>query len=179
MNSDFSVGNKLVFGKYKGVDITWRILAQKGNKLLIISEKGLDTIPYNEEIKDITWEKCTLRKWLNTEFIDSAFSQEQQKYIIQSEVENSGIITLDKVFLLSIDEVNKYFKDDIDRQCIPADNLTLAVKSLGYKSCWWWLRSPGGVGHHASEVKSEGSINHFGRNVCRVSTVRPALWIDF
>ena len=49
-------------------DIDWRVLDIQGNKALLISEKVLETRRYNDEYKDITWEKCTLRGYLNGDF---------------------------------------------------------------------------------------------------------------
>ena len=36
--------------------------------------------PYNSKKNDITWEKCTLRKWLNNDFYNS-FSEEEKSFI--------------------------------------------------------------------------------------------------
>lgn len=46
-------------------DIEWLVLEKKDNKSLIISKYALDCQPYNERKENVTWETCTLRKWLN------------------------------------------------------------------------------------------------------------------
>ena len=98
---------------------------------------------------NVTWETCTLRKWLNSDFINTAFTKEQQKYtptVIVPADQNPkyatyyGNVTNDKIFLLSISEVNKYFSTDAEMAC---DNTIYAntISSIG--GCWWWLRTPG------------------------------------
>ena len=81
--------------------------------MLLISEQVLDTRAYNEESKVITWENCSLRKWLNSEFIDEAFSDEERSKILDTKVTadrdtfysgDPGNDTIDKVFLLSVKE---------------------------------------------------------------------------
>ena len=65
-------------------------------------------------LKSVTWETCSLRKWLNDEFVNEAFSKKEQKYIPTVTVPahknpkydtDPGKATKDKVFLLSAVEV--------------------------------------------------------------------------
>lgn len=65
-----------------------------------------------------TWEKSTLRAWLNGEFYSTAFNSSEQKSILLSHVANlpnalrgtdSGPDTRDKVYLLSESEALRYF----------------------------------------------------------------------
>jgi len=177
----------ITLGNYKNETIKWRILEEKNDKLLLISEEALDTIPYNNEHDDITWETCTLRKWLNSDFIGKAFSLEEQKLLMESRVKasnnperytNNENNTYDKIFLLSIDEVEKYFKKNDNRECYPATSASKANKDKDCYSCWWWLRSPGSHGNRAAIVRSDGSVDLFGDIVNSDDpAVRPALWI--
>ena len=80
----FTIGNYVAFGTYPqtaaGTDktpIEWLVLDRDGNKALIISRYGLDAQPYNTKCTDITWEKCTLRTWLNSTFMNKAFTSEE------------------------------------------------------------------------------------------------------
>ena len=169
--------------------IEWLVLAKKENKLLVISKYALDCQMYNTDYTDVTWESCTLRTWLNDEFLNEAFSADERSYIAQTTVtadENPeydtdpGNDTKDKVFLLSIDEVEEYFSSDDARQCEPTD---YAVANGAYESdsgdCWWWLRSPGDSQYDAAGVYGDGSVSHYGDYVdCDIDAVRPALWIN-
>ena len=63
------------FGVYKGEPIKWRVLKQDEETLLLITDRIIDAIPYNiNEKVETTWEKSSLRKWLNNDFFNSAFS---------------------------------------------------------------------------------------------------------
>ena len=133
----FQAGNYVTFGSYPQTEagndntpIEWLVLENDGETALLISRYALDCKPYDEKQEDTTWEKCTLRGWLNNEFFNNAFSVEEKQSILQSEVSadknpkystNPGNATKDKVFLLSIVEANKYFKRDDARRCASTD----------------------------------------------------------
>ena len=198
-----TVGSYVVFGSYPqtkaGTDATpieWLVLDVQGDKSLLISRYALDWQPYNKEwVDNITWAECTLRTWLNTEFLNQAFSVDEQKAILMTQVDNSskqngdesdrygGKNTQDHVFLLSYAEAWKYFVDDTARKCAPTD---YAVRRGGDISesgtCWWWLRSPAllsdslaGVGPGGS--RQNGFISHYLKNQ-KDFVVRPALWLN-
>ena len=127
--------------------IEWRVLSKEDNRVLLISKYALDCKRYNETLKDITWETCSLRKWLNNDFINSAFGDAEKAIIPTvtvsadkhpSDSTNHGNATQDKVFLLSITEANKYFSSSTARQCKPT---AYAKKNGAYVNsdngnCW-------------------------------------------
>ncbi len=152
-------------------ELGWRVLQKTADTVLIISEKVLALKPYNENWTYITWENCTLRKWLNEDFY-SIFTDEEKFMIAETKVVNSdnasygtkgGNNTVDKVFLLSLDEAEKYFVDDKSR----------AVGT------WWWLRSPGDYQKCAASVDNDGSLGDDGNGVRNGNGVRPALNLKF
>lgn len=123
-------GSYVTFGTYpqtsSGTDSTpieWLVLDYDAadNRALLISRYGLDAKPYNTEYTNITWEKCTLRTWLNNTFYNKAFSAGEQSAILLTNVDNNdsqgyngwstyaGNSTQDRIFLLSYTEANKYF----------------------------------------------------------------------
>ena len=170
------VGDIVYFGTYEQdndtsngkENIEWRVLAKENNRVLVISDKALDCQPYHPSWSDVTWETCSLRKWLNNDFINSAFSDDEKVKIPTVTVSadknptyntDPGNATQDQVFLLSIVEAKKYFSSDSARQCSPTD---YAVANGAYKSndniCWWWLRSSGCNQDYAAFVYSNGNI---------------------
>ena len=192
----FSAGTYLVFGSYPqtktGNDdtpIEWLILESDGETALLISRYALDCKQYYEKQGATTWEKCTLRGWLNDEFFNKAFSADEKKSILQSNVSadknpeystNPGNATKDKVFLLSIVEANKYFKSDDARKCAPTDyaiqqgaHTSDYNKVEGRWACWWWLRSPGNSSSTA-DVRTDGSISSDKVNYSYIA-VRPCV----
>lgn len=196
------VGGKVIFGEYpqgtngKVEPLVWRVLAVENGRALLITDKLIDCEEYNEEWVNVTWETCTLRKWMNSDFISKAFSSSQQTQIATVTNQNpnnpeygtkGGNATQDRIFALSIDEVNKYFRDDDERMAAPTgyakkqgcyvrDNYTL---KSGEKTGWWWLRSPGIDCIDAASVSSFGGIVQYGSYVAnRNVAVRPALWLN-
>lgn len=198
------VGNTILFGSYEQdsdtsngkEDIKWKILAKEDNRLLLISEKALDCKQYNTSRDKVTWETCSLRKWLNETFLNDAFSADEQALIQNTTVSadknpeystDPGNATTDKVFLLSIDELNQFFSDTEARKCASTAYAIAqgAYTNDGYKTadgdavCWWWLRSPGYSQYDAAYVYRVGAVYSSGDRVdYDCFCVRPAIWID-
>lgn len=169
--------------------IRWKILERKQDRALLITEEAIDVKRYNENFEDTTWEKCTLRKWLNNEFYNTAFTELEKKQILSTNVTaeknpdydtSPGRDTQDKIFLLSISEVRKYFKSDNERKtkATPyAKQKGCSVKDSGI--CVWWLRSPGSSSKIAACVYDVGSVFTSGGLLVNIGDValRPALWV--
>ncbi|MEE3423854.1 MAG: DUF6273 domain-containing protein, partial [Succinimonas sp.] len=108
--------------------IEWLVLEVNEKDALLVSRYGLDCKQYHHERVSMTWEQCDLRKWLNHDFLKDAFSPEDQRRIMLSEVVNDdnreyrtrgGNNTRDRVFCLSLAEAERYFKNDAERRCRP------------------------------------------------------------
>ena len=198
------VGDIVYFGTYEQdndtsngkENIEWLVLAKEKNRVLVISDKALDRQPYNSSYtEEVTWENCSLRKWLNGTFLNKAFSTEEQAQIQNTTVSadnnpqystNPGNATTDKVFLLSINEVEKYFNSDEARKCAPtayakaqgASTSDTCKTPSGAATCWWWLRSPGDDQSSAAYVYFGGNVFELGNYVFSgLNAVRPAMWI--
>lgn len=171
-------------------DIAWLVLEVKDGKALVVSKYALDCKQYNTSNTVVTWETCTLRKWLNNDFINAAFSSYEKAMIPTVMVSadkrpghsaNPGNATQDQVFLLSITEANKYFNSNGARQCEPTDYAVAngSSESNSGNFCRWWLRSPGSTQDSAAYVFSGGGVIESGNDVdIGTSAVRPALWIS-
>ncbi|MCD7811804.1 MAG: DUF6273 domain-containing protein [Ruminococcus sp.] len=153
------------FGKYE-----WIVLKKEANKAMLITKDEIEKKKYHEVDESVTWETCTLRKWLNEDFY-STFAPEEQARILETHLENSGNKkhgtkggndTDDKIFLLSLDEAEKYMTED-ERKA----------------NSWWWLRSPGYYQAHAAGVLSGGGFDAHGDFVIGEGGVRPALNLKF
>ena len=186
-------GDIIKFGNYpQGNDgnkspIEWLVLEVKENEALLISRYGLHCKPYNNSCSSITWEDSYLRRWLNNNFIKSAFSEEEIKNIKFSELKNKdnhesrargGNDTKDRVFCLSIDEAEQFFGS---RQCKPTAYARCHGASVNNSNnyCYWWLRSPGYHQHDATYVNPNGALYLYGSNVYSDGlAIRPALRIN-
>ena len=191
-------GDTVFFGAYEQdnntsngkEDVEWLVLEVKDGKALVVSKYALDCKQYNTSNTDVTWETCTLRKWLNNDFINAAFSSYEKAMIPTVTVSadknstNPGNATQDQVFLLSITEANKYFGSDSARQCKPTDYAFAngAYVNSVNGNCGWWLRSPGVTqysAHSAAYVHNSGGVYESGCDVnIGTSAVRPAMWIS-
>lgn len=193
-----NVGSYVTFGAYEQdndlsngkEDIEWLVLARKGRKALLISRYALDSLPYSEHLKDIPWENCSLRTWLNANFINEAFNADEQDSIIISNVTadknpehdtKQGGDTTDKLFLLSMKEANEYFDSDAARQCKCTEYCYAqgTCKSRETGNCWWWMRTMGDIDIDATVVDDEGPLQDCGDRVTvKETAVRPAMWVD-
>lgn len=194
-----NVGEYVTFGHYEQdsdtsngkEEIEWLVLEKEDDKIFVISKYAFERRPYNMN-GESTWENCSLRKWLNSTFINSAFSADEKAMILTAAVTadknpeygtNPGNATQDQVFLLSITEAEKYFSSNSARQCTPVDYAAAeeAFPSNLNKdkiSCWWALRSPGSEQYYATGVSSDGSVDYFGVGSNNESYIRPAMWIS-
>ena len=203
-------GRQITFGHYpqtaNGNDntpIEWLILARDEQKILIVSKYGLDAQPYNKDYTSVTWETCTLRKWLNGTFYNKAFSSAEQAAILTTNVDNSksqcysgwntsgGNNTEDKVFLLSYAEANKYFGVTHDttsntKSRVAPTAYAIAQGAYTYYSNKtadetdagrWWLRSHGFYQSSAAGVRTDGSLDYY-RVDDDSDSLRPALWVN-
>lgn len=74
----------------------------------------------------------------------------------------------DKLFLLSLEEVNEYLPTEKSRMC-----------NYNGEYVWWWLRTPGSFANIATYVYNNGCINYLGSSVILHSiAVRPALHLN-
>ena len=195
---NIKVGSHINFGAYEQdnntsngkEDVEWLVLEIKDGKALVISKYALDCKQYNTSHTDVTWETSTLRKWLNNDFLNSAFSADEKAMIPTVTVSadknpyystNPGNATQDQVFLLSIKEANKYFSSDSARQCKPTVYAVANGVSVHSSNgnCSWWLRSPGEIQREAAYVHYGGDVAEFGTIIdFDIDAVRPAMWID-
>ncbi len=196
--NDAKVGSTVNFGVYEqDNDITngpeeleWVVLEKKENKLLLLC--NMLTVPrrYNDTYTSVFWHRCDAREWLNSDFIDTVFSTEQQEMLCTTQVHTSknpvhnthgGNDTEDKLFLLSEDEFFKY--------CVPNGiawaYVTLyaaaqgAYRDLTVNTGLWWLRTPGISQGRAAFVDASGNIQYYGE-ICEaeIYCLRPAMWVD-
>ncbi|MDR1136146.1 MAG: DUF6273 domain-containing protein [Clostridiales Family XIII bacterium] len=178
------------FGGYK-----WRVLDKQDNMALLLTEDIIETRPYNMEDAGVTWESCTLRQYLNSEFI-GRFSAQERMIILETTNINpnnpwydtrGGNNTNDKAFLLSIDEVVKYFGDSgqmknerLEKDGYISDEYSNErVGKYDDIGAWWWLRSPGHSSDLAAYVHDDGELIIYGSIVYYADVgVRPVFWLN-
>lgn len=184
-----SVGDSVTFGGYEqDVNITngkekieWIVLEKDEEKVLLISKYCLDQEP---DIDSLQWETSNVRKWLNNDFFNTAFTECQQEKVFLSEIQNmqDGNVrtmannTVDHVYLLSVDEVKKYFPTASDRiaECTQYLIQTYEAETAG----WWALRTPTNSDRCVACIDDYGQIHDNDMVVFSGKTVRPVICVD-
>lgn len=122
--SDAKPGDIVVFGSYEqdndisnGTEsIEWIVLDNTDGKLLVISKNILNYMRYSSTTT--VWEYSDIRTWLNGEFYDLSFSDDEKSSIVLSVCDNpgnpyfgtsAGSGTNDNIFCLSYEEAYTYF----------------------------------------------------------------------
>ena len=184
-----SVGDMIRFGDY-----SWQVLDIQNNRALVLCETVVELRQYNRKFIDVTWETSTLRQYLNDVFYNK-FSDDEKSRIAEARIQRNknpwfntkeGSATNDKVFLLSLGEVVKYFGDSGWLSNRPPDarriddefNSVRVARDADGSESWWWLRSPGFYGLNAAYVNIGGWIYVDGNNVNLYGGVRPAMWLE-
>ena len=188
--SQLTVGQEdVAFGPY-----TWEVLDIQDGKALLITQEILDMIRFNEDYEAIVWADSTMREYLNGQFLSENFSQEEQERIVEvtkTTPDNvwfgteGGPDTQDKVFLLSIEEVVKYFGDsgqlangNPDSSYSIDDEYSKArVAQYDEANERWWLRSSGIEPEFTAMVARCGMLEVGGYFAEKREGLRPALWI--
>ena len=175
--------------------IDWIVLDFEGSEVLLLAEKVLEEPQrYHDELEIVTWEECSLNKYLNGQFLDEL--GDLQTAIIEKDHENrnnqwyqtpGGEDTKEKVFLLSLRELIDYFgySGRLDNRqgqesCF-SDQFYEARVAYNVKGekCLWWLRSPGNLSYRAAFVDGNGAVNVDGLGVnYDIEGVRPAFWLN-
>ena len=125
--------------------IEWIVLKEEEDKMYVLSKYCLDCVPYSNGNKTI-WEDSFARKWLNTKFINNAFSVEEQDKILLSDIKtdkwwgtrlDKGTPVKDKIFLTSISEAIFYF-DSTEWHDIVAEQkrITRPTNYAYERGCW-------------------------------------------
>lgn len=176
------------------VPMPWVVLNKNNGKALVISKYAFTCEPFNIIFNRVTWNTCSLRKWLNSDYLNSTFSQTEKNLIIPVYIGSDDIIsfdekediTADRLFLLSSTEVEKYLKT-------PAERLARVTDYAKSKIMWqsfdpyahWWLRTKSKDEIGATHVTYNGEINYCGGTIISNSYdryfdhygVRPAMYL--
>ena len=161
----FVEGDIVTFGRYpqneqsmEPTPLSWRILEITDNAALLLSEYILEQYTYHDQNEGITWEWSNVRSYLNgfgsahnknginhenKGFIDVAFTAEERKQIKtvintnpDANYSPGGNDTEDRVFLLTRDEVFKYFPTNQSRLASPTSYAIHPPTSSGRKNLW-------------------------------------------
>ena len=190
----------------------WLEIKRTSTKSLYLSRYIIDIRKYHNSELPITWEQSDIRMWLNTDFYNEFSAEEKSKICDTNLITNNnpeyftdaGKDTIDKCFLLSFEEIIKFFSDinfsnqtqdllfkNTNNYSLSAQvNMTkekinvanersgLDYSMINGHSIGWWLRTPGANQKRTVRINCNGDIRLYGREVNRnLVGVRPAIWV--
>ena len=210
----------IVFGKYynyndKKINLEWIVLDKNEDMALLLTKDVINCKCFDDTKIKTTYNNSSIRKWLNEEFYNEVFSDSEKMNIIEIKninidlQGNRGEDSIDKAFLLSLDEVEKYFGklDNIDEnnsyEYIVHNNRAQAfptqyakeIDNMGEKlfyskaedkdyggACEWWLRTMNSDKKSTAIVYCNGYAEGLEKNHLinyKNRGVRPAIWVKY
>ena len=148
---------------------SWLVLERQEDRMLLLSEYILFEMAYSSRRNINTWEDSSLREYLNHDFF-YAFTQEERALIIPVINGNpgnprfntyGGSDTEDLVFILSLEEILKYFgnsgemRSDLINDIYNERRRTRDLNGNLVRA--WWVRTPGSENRRAVFVSQSGS----------------------
>ena len=191
------VGEVVTFGHYETDGDTengeealrWIVLSNRDDLVTLITEQSIAGMRYHFNASETNWAECSLRSWLNGTFYTSAFDLTEADFICKNYITTpanpdfpspNGEATVDKVYLLSMNEALQYFRTLSDRKltCTTASYTQTYTNSDDF--CCWWLRTPGARLESAVGVDPTGQVMTVGYDCYKNDQigVRPVIVID-
>ena len=187
------VGNIVTYGTFEQDNdlgngkepIEWNILDIQDGKALLVSQYALIEMPMDSKKNECTWGSSSLRKWLNQDFLNEAFSKYEQKAIVLAEVDNhinrtigtGEENTVDQVYLLSYHEIEKYYNNNVERICYATPYAMSTLDTTKQVPVTWWLRTGVYPGKLIYCVFSQG-IRSSAPPTRKTTFVRPVIRVD-
>jgi hypothetical protein len=184
-----SVGDIITFGSYE-----WLVLDVKDGNALLLAKAIIEGRKYGEPMDNVAWANCKIRAYLNGEFYSRFSTTDRERIQLTSLSNNSnpwygtsgGSETNDYIFLLSLDEVVKYFggsgalNNRVGKERWLHDQYNNNRKAyFNGRSHLWWTRTPGQYPFDTVVgVANDGTVNIDGYVQEEYNGgVRPAMWI--
>jgi len=165
-----SIRNVKIGGVVSFGQMDWMVLERLDGKALLSKYMADNKHPFHDKKEEVTWEKCSLRRYLNDEFLMKSFSEEERALIMETRVVNGknpeygtdgGADTTDYIFLMNESEYEKY------------------RKKLKDKSKTMRLRTPGKDATSTTYVSALKEIVTYGFPVNENGAcIRPTMWVN-
>ena len=182
------LGQIIAFG-----NMNWRILEKEDDRVFLLKDSAMhknqvtgEILTFHDhETDQLTWENSSIRQWLNDAdstdpekdppgFLGAQFTDEERKLILDTELRGArnndynipaGNPTVDKVFLLTAEEVKYYSSMEPAR--IPKSETN------------WWIRTPGKYAGSMAFVNPERTVMSYGYEASAdFCTIKPCMWVD-
>ena len=195
--------------------LEWIVLDKNENAALLLSKYIIDCKPFDyvdienidmidEQVKErykyCDWGESSLRKWLNSDLLNNAFSKEEKEKVLLTYL--NDVNTNDRIFCVSEEEYKRYFDNgqyyeqgrDLGEHHIYYNGATRRnEKAQSYdkygllqpnETYDYWLRDKSlNISEQGVEFGSTKTIGLYGEinssiNIDPYCGVRPALWVS-
>lgn len=192
-----SVGDVVSFGKFETdgnedngpEELRWLVLNNRDDLVTLTTEQSIAGMRYHFNASETSWAECSLRSWLNGTFFTSVFDPTEADFVCKNYISTPsnpdfpsppGEATVDKVYLLSMNEALSYFKNLNDRKLTCTAASYPGTYTDYNENCCWWLRTPGARMESAVGIDASGQIMTVGYDCYKNDQigVRPVIVID-
>ena len=201
--ADAKIGDYVLFGAYEQDNdpgngkepILWRVIGWTSSGPLLLSEYILDVRAFNDVLEECDWMSCSLQQWLNGEFYQAAFSEDDKARI-------------DDVTIISQEEIHMYMGeyDEYGNWGYTLENLQCRLTDYASSRCiqalidagateeqarehlasrdnasWYWTRSMTADRRVPVTIIYSGMMDdRYSFNVAETwGGVRPVVWVSF
>ena len=198
---ELSVGTVITMGEYEqdgeetnGKEpVEWIVLDIQDGKALVLSRNVIDTHLFHNFRAPVTWETSEVRDWLNNTFFDQCFNPAEQQFVVEVSLDNSVDInspdtttfvledqpnTIDKIFLLSLQEAKHYFPNETMRS---AEGSEKVKKLSSEEENGWLLRTTQPKESRVLVMRNGAPISNYvydQKPSYLSDRIRPAFWLD-
>ena len=194
----FVPGARLIYGSFgqnadgTNAPVAWTVLDVENGYALVVSEYILEVGAFSSE-GVIQWENSDIRTWLNGDFYNTAFNDEEKSKIAAFEIENAdnrehktdgGHDTTDRLFLLSAEDIEDYFTELPLTASATPYVYEKGIAASSTDTDIYWTRTPGcmegtgGEPGYVATVSNLGNLSLYGNDSTFENIgIRPAMWI--
>lgn len=164
-------GDVVTFGSYRGRDVKWIVLSSEEGRAVLVSQYLLpcDVVNrmYNNAHFDVSWEDCSLRRWLNDVLCRELFNEQEMGVVV-------GDSNGDLLSLLSVEDTRGFLGSFLNGLAASYEGSSSNVPAFSA----WWLRSTGNNPASAMYVDSNGSVVENGMAVNYTFGIRPVVVVE-
>lgn len=174
---------KVQMGKWydyndQAIDLEWYVIKEDGGKKLLLCKNVVKRMAFYKDLKGADgWSKSDVRRYLNDDFFNAAFNEEEKNKIVASNIKTDASLGLageswsyDKVFVLSYSEIVDYIG--------VANKNILMANDLEGQAGMWYLRNMGDSTTKVAGVRPDGEVDLKGSPMKASRYVRPAMWVS-
>lgn len=170
--------------------VKWIVLDEQDGYTLLMADQIIASRGWMDtDSEGATWAETDLRRWLDNDFYNVAFSDEEKSHMALFDAvqlrnprygTSAGEATVDPVSLLSYQELIHYMPTDEERKTTPTD---YAIAEGCYQNtdgdAAWWLRSPGPTADAPEYLASQGNLGARAHHINDSTIgVRPVVWVE-